>query len=184
MSDRRTKVDYSKHEIIETKAEGLLIHRFKKPVTEIESVTFINVAGVLAVTGDFGNWIFCREFHPSKKGRVSTSYWCEKLKIASTQTPYDYDAEATEKEIRERLSEAEEPLSDEEKDYYQEMLEYYVHESEEIYMMHAHGSSRPDSIEHEAVPHCKKLKFWLAAVFDAFDAMCEKMPEEKEAVTA
>lgn len=176
---KRTQVDFSKHTITESKEGGVLIHRFREPGTMTHAVTFINAAGVLAVTGDFGNWIFCREFHPSKKGGVSDSYWCEKLKIASTQNPYDYDADGTEKELEEKI--ADEETSAEAKEFYTELLEDHVHESEEVYLAEAHGHNMPKDVDHEDIPHCKKLKFWLAAVFDAFEAMCALMPEEVEA---
>lgn len=179
MPKKRTHVDYSKHEINITESQGLFVIRFRKPNTVCEAVTFINTNGILAVTGDFGNWIFCREFWPSPEGGVSDHYWCEKLQIASTQNPYDYDKEETENTIRQRI--ADEECTTEEKEYYEHLLNY-VDESEEVYLAEAHGSEMPQNMDHESVPHEQKLKFWLAAVFDAFDEICLRM--KAEAVTS
>ncbi len=105
MNNPRTNINWNKYEVVKIELGGVLIHRIAKPDTRQCSVVFINTEGILAVTGDYGNWIFCREFHPSKDGFVSDSYWVEKLKIPSTQKPTDFDPEGTEKEIKERLKE-------------------------------------------------------------------------------
>jgi hypothetical protein len=63
--NRRTKIDFSEHELKITQLEGVLIHEFKRPDTRNCMLVFINTCGVMTVTGDFGNWVFCREFHPS-----------------------------------------------------------------------------------------------------------------------
>src|SRR3989344_2189435 len=89
--ENRTGVDFTKHELIVTEQEGLLVHRLKHPeYTYMNSVTFINTNGIMAVTGDYGNWIFCREFHPNDKEGVSGGYWLEKLKIASSQEGQEF----------------------------------------------------------------------------------------------
>ena len=55
----------------------------------------------MAVTGDIGNWIFCREFHPKagKNNYASRSYMDEKLRISSEQKSEKYDSEEALKEI-------------------------------------------------------------------------------------
>lgn len=102
---KRTGIDFSEHEVIITEQEGLLVHYFKKPNTITHSIKFINTNNILAVTGDFGNWIFCREFHPSADGYVSEGYWNEKLTIKSEQTCSKFDSEETEKELQKMLDE-------------------------------------------------------------------------------
>ena len=89
---RVSSLDFSKHVVTVEKQEGLLIHTLAIPGTITQSVKFINTQGIMAVTGDYGNWIFCREFHPSPTGSVSDSYWCEKLRISSRQDPYEFDS--------------------------------------------------------------------------------------------
>ncbi|MCM8532495.1 MAG: hypothetical protein NE330_15125 [Lentisphaeraceae bacterium] len=97
---KRTDIDFSEHEVIESLSTNAKIWTLKKLNTNIYSVTFINSCGVLAVTGDLGNWIFCREFHPSKDGKVSDYYWYEKLKISSQQDAKDFNEEETRKAIK------------------------------------------------------------------------------------
>jgi hypothetical protein len=96
----RNRIDWSKHEIVTSFSENAKIWNFKDPSTNIYRVTFINSCGVMSVTGDLGNWIFCREFHPSPKGKVCDSYWCEKLRISSTQDFKVYNLEETDKLIK------------------------------------------------------------------------------------
>lgn len=170
---KRTDIDWSMHEVLKVQTPEALIHRIAKPNTVINSVTFINSCGVLAVTGDYGNWIFCREFHPSATGSVSDSYWCEKLRIASTQECYDYDSEGTRKEIEERMADQDDPPSREVMEYYQDLLDYHVDENKEMYLAQAH-INKPSCLDHEDVPYCKVTKFWLKAVFDAFEEICER----------
>lgn len=95
----RTDIDWSEHKIIENHSKNCKIWSLKKPGTNIYAVHFVNAMGVMSVTGDLGNWIFCREFHPSEIGRVSDSYWCEKLRISSKQNHNDYNADKTEAKI-------------------------------------------------------------------------------------
>ncbi len=68
---KRTNLDFTKHELLITNQEGLLIHHLKVPNTVIYNVKFINTNGVMVVTGDLGHWIFCREFHPAPDEFVS-----------------------------------------------------------------------------------------------------------------
>ena len=103
MIGKRTEIDFSKHEVIVQKNDLVSIYYLKKPNTVIDSIKYINCEGIMSVTGDYGNWIFCREFHPNERGGVSDGYWIEKLKIASSQEPLEFDKESTEKELLQRL---------------------------------------------------------------------------------
>ena len=76
MNTKRTEVDFSKHVVEITKQEGLFVCYIRVPGTITNSVKFINTNDIMAVTGDFGNWIFCREFHPSATGGVSDGLLC------------------------------------------------------------------------------------------------------------
>jgi len=168
---KRSGYDFSKHEVTVKQTEDFLLHDLKKPNTVCGRVTFINTHGVMVVTGDFGNWIFCREFHPSPESGVSGSYWVEKLQIASTQVPEQYDPKKTEELIRERLEG--EDISEDEKEYYENLLQR-IDESEEVYKSIAY-MERPSSIDCEGVPYCESTKPWLKCVFDAFDEICTRM---------
>jgi len=176
--DKRTDVDFSKHEVLVTEQEGLLIHYLKKPGTICNSIKYINTNGILAVTGDFGNWIFCREFHPSAEGHVSDGYWCEKLRSASTQTCSDFSPTETEEEIKRLLAE-EEDLTEEEIEYLNDCLSA-VDAGEFDYTIVAHRQNVGRFQDHENVPLCKELTTWLKCVFDGFDEICRRMKEEQE----
>lgn len=168
---RRTNVNFDEHVLTETKTEVGIIYDFKRPDRYCQSIKFINVCGILAVTGDYGNWIFCREFHPSPDGYVSSSYWVEKIKIASTQKPLKFNPERTEEEINEMLSE--EDIDDEDKMYLESLLSY-LHDGEERYLVYAHDHL-PSHRDHEFVPYVETLDEWLEVIFDAFDEICRRM---------
>src|SRR4030042_6319497 len=170
---KRTDVDFSQHELLieENKNNGMLnmtIHYLKKPNTITDSVKFINTNDVLAVTGDYGNWIFCREFVPSANGKASGGYWAEKLSIASTQNAYKFSEEVAKSEIDELLKEHE--LSDEEKEWLDELREE-ADQGEYAYI--AKAMDRPYTFETELIPKGKEMDFWFKVVLDAFDEICE-----------
>jgi len=167
---KRSGVDFSNHQVKKIESENLLIYCFSKPNTICGSIKFINTQGILAITGDYGNWIFCREFHPSPDGFVSDSYWLEKLRMVSTQKPTDFDPEGTRVEINERLKE--EDIDEEEKVYLEDLLNQ-VYECEERYLVYAHDNL-PKNRDHEFVPIVKKLNPWLEVIFDAFDEICKR----------
>jgi hypothetical protein len=178
---KRTGIDFSKHEVRITESDGLLIHYIKKPGTINDSIKYINTNGIMAVTGDYGNWIFCREFHPSKEGGVSDGYWEEKLCIASTQEPKEFDPEATEKELKRLLSKGLKEYGYT-GDMLKKMQEYcreclrYVGEDQWSYKKVAYDECPSD---YEAVVYIKKTKYWLLAVFDGFDEICRRMKENE-----
>lgn len=138
---KRTDLDFSKHELTITVEGNTTIHHLKKPDTFIDSIKFINTNGVLVVTGDYGNWIFCREFHPSEKEYVSDGYWLEKLKISSSQEGEEFDSEATEKKLKEMIIEYENKR--EVVDYLTDLLDY-VNEDEFNYRNYAFDNTKLD----------------------------------------
>lgn len=177
----RTTIDFSKHEITETKYPGVLIHKFALPNTIEHSVTFINTCGVLTVTGDFGNWVFCREFHPSPSGKVSDVYWDGKLRQASeSQTSHEYCSETTLALIEKFTEEFEDNFgrepNDREKNWIDD-LKYYA-DDKSRYEQEAYANL-PISMDYDDIPYGKVRHVWLDAVYDAFDAMCEKLKEDE-----
>lgn len=180
---KRTDIDFSKHELIIKKNEDILIHYLKKPNTGIDSIKYINTSSIMAVTGDYGNWIFCREFHPSKEGYVSDGYWLEKLSIASSQEGEEFNSEDTRKEIEEGLKVKLEEYGYEgeelqqARDYYNELLRY-VDLSESEYTSFAYNN-QPGFMDSEEVPHCKTTKSWLEVVFDGFNEICNRLGGKK-----
>jgi len=173
---KRTGMDFGKHELIITESDGLLIHYLKKPNTICDSIKYINTSGVMAVTGDYGNWIFCREFHPSDKGGVSEGYWIEKLKIASCQDPMDYSSETTTQRIKERLNELQEDGYDEDKA--NQLTEYYndcLQNVDDYYEYIAAARNHPSFLDSESIIVGYEVKYWLRVVFDGFDEICRRM---------
>jgi hypothetical protein len=176
MKGKRTGIEFEQHEVIITQVEGLLVHHLKKPNTNTDNIKYINTNGILAVTGDYGNWIFCREFHPSADGGVSGAYWKEKLKILSTQQPNEFDEQGTVEEI-DRLLAEEEDLDEEEIEYLTECKNKAGY-GQFDYDAYAHRENCGRFQDHECVPHCMKTQYWLEAVFDGFDEMCRRIKED------
>lgn len=174
---KRTQIDYSQHELHIVDNDHVKIHHLKMPKSNHHNVKFINCGGIMAVTGDFGNWIFCREFHPGPKEGASEGYWEEKLRILSSQDPYEIDWDATEREI-DRLLKEEEDLTEEEIEYL-EGLKREIGEAEWRYLSYAfnEGVGRFNDYEYVPTP-VKQLKFWLKAVYDAFDEICSRLKDE------
>lgn len=177
MIGKRTKIDFSAHELKVFEHEGISIHHLKKPNTNCDNIKYINAGGILAVTGDYGNWIFCREFYPGPKEGVSDGYWHEKLKILSTQEAMDFDAEATKEALRDKLKEYKEEHPEDADD---DVIEYYeecINKCDEHELDYTHFAYReqPKGLDYEDVILIKDYKFWLKAVFDGFDEMCLRL---------
>lgn len=176
MKGKRTGIDFSKHELKITETEGLLVHHLKKAGTSCDNIRFINTNGILAVTGDYGNWIFCREFHPAADADGACDYyWTQKLKIASTQQPYEWDEEGTRRDL---LKEIEELKADKKANargikYYQDCLRNMCG-SKEQYTQFAY-ENLPDHWDYESIICRDRLKYWLQAVYDGFDEICRRM---------
>lgn len=183
---KRTDADFSNHELHVIRNEHVLIHRFKQPNTNCGSLIFINSCGVCSVTGDYGNWIFNREFHPgASEYGVSDDYWGEKLRIASVQDDKQFDDQATLKALKETLhnykQENEFEINNEIVEYYEECIEKC--EGDEIGYTHFVYSELPSCLDYDDVILVKDYKHQLKIVFDAFDAMCEFYNRTPELIT-
>lgn len=189
LTKNRTGIDFSNHElhVYENKTDDetrILVHHLKKPNTIEGNIKFINTNGIMTVTGDYGNWMFCREFHPSSEGYVSEGYWHEKLGYASSQDGQEFDSEATKEHIQEGLKSGLEEYGyegeklEEAKEYYENLLEYveYSHWEYEAYAY----QNMPDFFCGEGVPNLKKTKVWLKIIFDGFDEICRRMKKEED----
>lgn len=179
MNKKRTDTDFSKHEIIYKEDSFTKVWDFKRPESNTFRVTFINSFGIMAVTGDVGNWIFCREFHPSKDGSVSDHYWCEKLQIASKQTYGQFSEEQTSKELNEAIKELKSVPCESNLELvkYYEHCKDYVECGEHEYMTEA-ISELPGWTDHESIIEGRKPYIWLEIVFDAFDEICNRMRDK------
>lgn len=178
-----TDVDFSKHEVnIKDIPEefGVTIHELKIPGSSIYRVTFINAEGICAVTGDVGNWIFCREFIPSADGYVSEGYWQQKLTIASHQQHSSYSPGLTEEQIREDLNGGLEEYGwegdelKEMKEYLQECLHHV--DSEWDYRNFAYEEV-PGFTGGDGVIWVEETNYQLKIVFDAFEEICNRIED-------
>lgn len=171
LTKNRRNVDWSKHIIETIKEEHSLMYCIRIPNSSTNLVRFVNAYGVLTVSGDFGNWVFCREFHPSPEGYVSDGYWLEKLRMASTQGPQKYDRDGTVELIKKELEE--EDFTEKEKEYLEDCI--YQSDDEIEYMHQAFRNNVGRYEDYEQIPLCKEVDVWLLIVFDAFDEICRRM---------
>ncbi len=166
-----TTINWSKHKLKITTNKNVLIHDLKIHNSMQDRVTFINSMGICAVTGDYGNWIFCREFHPSKEGYVSRAYWSEKLKIGSTQQSGAFDSDFAISKIDAYLNDEEYEWEEEEKEYL-ENLKNSAEDGE--YAYNAAAMDYPGNFDSEMIPTGLKRRYWLSAVYDAFNEICTR----------
>jgi hypothetical protein len=182
---KRSNWDFSNHthrvEIFKSK-EGneMRADHFREGNSSIGYIKFVNDSYGLSVFGDFGNWVFCRPFHPSAEGFVSEMYWNEKLKIGSSQDHAKYDSEGTAKEIEQLIKSGLKEYGykgkelKQAKEWFKDLLTYTDDEVE--YLYHAYRCwEKPSFIDYEQIPLCKKGSVQLEIIFDAFDEICNRL---------
>lgn len=180
---KRTSWDFSEytHKVEIFKSEEgneIRVDHLRKGESNIGYVKFVNDGRGLSVFGDFGNWIFCRPFHPSPDGFVSDGYWNEKLKMYSSQDHATYDPERTEEEIQELIDngleeygysgEVLESLKDKLNDllcYVDDEIEYKYHVFRDPHL----------TLDYDMIPFVRTGSKKLEIVFDAFDEICERL---------
>ena len=188
MKEPRTDFDFSKHEHrIEkfTSQEGNEIRVDHLQIGKSRSLylKFINASGTLTVSGDFGNYVFCRPFIPSKGGSVSEMYWYEKLNTHSLQSfeNEDYDFDSIIEELEAELEGVEENYSEENqegvKDYIKILIAAAGDNDKLEYEYAAFRSSMPNCLDYEFAPIYKKTNHRLQIVFDAFEEICKRITE-------
>jgi len=191
MKKIRTGVDFSKHvhriEIFKSETNPkneIRIDHFQIGDSNQQYIQFINTNSTLTITGDYGNWVFCRPFIPSEDGYVSDGYWLEKASIASTQEATKYDPEQTAEAIQKLIGGELEEIGYEEenleklKDWFVNLLEYTDDELEYTHEAYR-GFSRPDIIDYDYIPFVKETNIWLQIIFDAFDEICTRIKKEE-----
>jgi hypothetical protein len=182
---KRTDFDFSKHthrvEIFKSdEGNEIRVDHFQQGNKKCGYIKFVNDDNGLAVYGDFGNWVFCRPFHPSADGFVCDGYWFEKLRIGSSQVLGDYDSEATANELQKLIDGGLEEYGysseqlEEIKEWYTDLLAYTDDETE--YAYHAYRDyNKPCNLGYEEIPFCKKVNIQLEIIFDAFDEICNRL---------
>ena len=180
--EKRTDIDFSSHILNVLETEEITIHHLKKPNTVVNNVKFTNISGNLVVTGDFGNWIFCRNFYPSvKESGVSDGYWIEKLETYSTQKGKVFDFEKTVEELKRKKKEYIQECKEEEVEPNIEWIEYFdecinVAEcgNEDDYK-HQAFTNIPDNYDWEETILVESTNNRLKIIFDAFEEVCSRL---------
>lgn len=175
MKGKRTGIDFSKHELHKSSYAGgeSVVYDLKIPNTIFNRIKYINTEDIMAVTGDYGNWIFCRGFHPSKDGNACDNYWAEKLRIASTQDPMKFSGTEACGAIDALLADPQNEFSEEEKEWLGELQDAAKGGEEYAYI--AKGMECPGSFPTEMIPSGKVYDVWFLTILDGFDEMCRRL---------
>lgn len=185
----RTGVDFSKHkhrvEIFKSEKNEIRVDHFQIENSRSQYIKFVNTDDILAVSGDYGNYVFCRPFHPSKDGRVSDHYWHEKLRTGSIQSfeLQDLDFKSIIEELNAKLSDIEEDYDEDQiteaRDYFDELLESAESEDKLSYESAVYREiDQPSFLDYDDIPYYKKENTQLRVVFDAFDEICKRIKEK------
>lgn len=177
----RTNTDFSKHQLDIKKKEGISIYRLHLNFSHSKSVVFINANGVMAVTGDYYNWIFCREFNPEKEVQVDDRYWAEKLEINSGQKAYEFSPTQTVDMLNEYINDADEYWNEEKanevREYYQGCIDNVGQDGNE-YQYYA-LTNLPSFLEPGQIAYETELKYGLRFIYDAYEEVIAKVKSEK-----
>lgn len=170
------KIDWSEHVVDTVVSENFRMDWIHIPGSSNRNVKFINTNGIMAVTGDYGNWIFCREFHPSAGSTVSRGYMDEKLELYSEQKAYEYSPSKT----KEAIIEFVEDLTSSEKEKWEDWIDSLFNSLEDYYeYVYAAYRETPSDIYCEDVPFREERHVWLDCVYDAFNEICNRLENDK-----
>jgi hypothetical protein len=180
MIGKRSGIDFSDFHVEVVQEEETLIHKVRKSDHKYwHAVTFINTQEKMFVTGDYGELIFSRDFHPSASGQVSDGYWLEKMRTGTSQVISNYDSEETRKGLQDWLDNTDDPLDNEEREFIEDLLDYVEDEVEYTYKAYRNYSCVGRFNECENIPFCKSVATWVNIIFDYFEFVCWKMSQEK-----
>lgn len=180
---KRTRINFSNHILETNTAYYLSTYHLKKANNSVtNNIKFIITNGVTIVTGDFGNFMFCREFIPSKDEFVDDSYWLGKFEMHSEQIGKEYSEEETIKELEYQIESGLEEYGYENnklidaKLYYEDLLNYTDNSNDYLTYI---DKTIPSFLERENIPYVKTIKYNLLIVFDAFDEICKRLEIEE-----
>jgi hypothetical protein len=182
-----SEFDFSKHQLKIEHYEHITIHTLQTSEnSSIFKVRFMNIPSHLIIDGDFGSWMFCRNFYPNGKydDYCQPSYWMEKLRMNSSQDPAEFDKDETEKELLEGINggleeygykgnELKEAIS-----FFKFLQIYLDNEIEYKYM--AFIEHIPSFMDCEQIPYVRTASPQLNIVFDAFNEICNRLKQNKD----
>lgn len=168
-------MNFEKHKLTVEEFGPITVYTFKRPDTINLMTKWIVGLGVTTVTGDLGNWVFCREFHPSKGEKVSRGYWDKKLEMYSVQKAMEFDSYDTLKAIEEFEKDFEDSYGEMtgEVEEWLDRLQDKVFDKIE-YEQVAYRD-KPSFIEYEDVPYGEIRHAQLDLVYNSFDEMCDRV---------
>lgn len=191
---KRTQQDWSQHKWrreVFTNPEGkeITIDHLQKGNSNAHYILFINDTRGLTVRGDYGNWVFCRNFIPSADTEsISGGYWMEKLTIGSTQKFEFLDFECIEQDFKDRFegwmfeNDYNTSQLEEIEEWKNEMLEALEGKDRIDYLYKAYRTPNPIGWSCEDFPHDhKKIPVRLNILFDGFEEICRQMKVKKKA---
>lgn len=174
---KRTKIDFSKHILEVEKTDKIAVYSFRLPEKKhYHSVIVICACGVTTITGDWGNWVFCREFHPCKNGKVSEGYWDEKLEIGSVQKSDVFDEDEAIREIDALLKENDD--FDDETIMFLNDLRGWTSDEFEYVQFIRDNKPQDGPLDYTDLPTGRIRHRWLDAIYDAFDVMCDLIEKQ------
>jgi hypothetical protein len=180
----RTNIDFTKHnytteKYTNTVGKEIRVDRLQISNDQCLMIQFMNTDKNLIVTGDFGDWIFSRPFHPSAKGMAADNYWVEKLELANNnvELKQNLDWVSIKEQIQENIVETKLEEDQEQIELWQELLDYADNEDEIEYIRFAY---RESLLESEQIPMYKLMPSQLLVVFDAFNIICKRIAEQED----
>lgn len=182
--NKRTNTNFEKHkhriQIFKCEEEEIRVDHFQIEKSGCQYIKFINTSDSLTVTGDYGNWIFCRPFIPFPGSTVSEMYWIEKLQMYSIQSFTEYDWDAINKEIDDLIDHRLEDIGYEGKDI-EELKEWFreLREETDDEIAYLNKAFRdyyaPSCLDLEYIPTFKVMPIQLKIIFDAYEEISERM---------
>ncbi len=189
MNNKRTNWDFSQNILTITEYKNNTVYDFKRPDSIVGRVKITNIEGICLITGDFGRWSFCREFHPLNNATVSEEYWLEKLNQNSTQQPTEWNPNDNKQALYELINELKQEFHDEYQKYdhnhnkFKEELDDHIefindligYTEDEIEFISFAKEHHPNNFDTERIPEYRSIKHQLNIVFDAFEQMAKQL---------
>ncbi|HWP52212.1 MAG TPA: hypothetical protein VN626_11000 [Clostridia bacterium] len=122
----RVKEAFKNHKATLTECgNGISILQWSRPNTNCYAIRYVMDGGRLYITGDLGEAVFCLTWKATVNSfkDVSFDYFHEKLQAIKRGEDYDFSEEKAIESIKYYFGDSQEEWGDEERDYYQELLD-------------------------------------------------------------
>lgn len=185
--EKYSEFDFSNHNLKVEEYEHITIHTLQLSETSSRlKVRFMNIPSHLIIDGDFGSWMFCRNFYPNGRydDYCQPSYWMEKLRMDSSQDPAKFDKDETEKELLEGINGGLEEYGyegdklKEAIEFFDDLLQFYL--DDEIEYQYQAFRKLPYFMDCEQIPYVRTAPIQLLIVFDAFNEICNRLKQNND----